>query len=257
MRIELLPSTVSGNRVTKRQHYSCFVIDGKVAVDAGSLANSTSDEHKKSIRSVVLSHAHLDHIAGLPLYIDDLFDSLTCPVEIFATQEVIEVLENDIFNWRVYPKFSELENESGPVMCYRKIEAGVPFKVEDLTFEAIPVNHKVPSVGFVISSSASVIAITGDTAEMNGFWQKINGLERLDALLIECAFPNRMSGLAEVSHHLTPEKLGRELGKLKRADCSIFAINLKPMYREETEREIRALEAAGLQVLEVGYEYSF
>jgi cAMP phosphodiesterase len=205
----------------------------------------------------VLTHAHLDHIAGLPLFIDDLFDSLTEPVEICATGEVIEVLETDIFNWRVYPKFSELENDSGPVMKYREIEPGVPFAVRDLMFEAISVNHKVPAVGYVVSGGGSVVAITGDTSEMSGFWTRINSLKKLDALLIECAFPDRMSGLAEISHHLTPEKLGEELLKLGSKDLPVFAINLKPMYRSETEEEINSLEIPGLSVLEVGLEYDF
>ena len=101
MKIQLLPSTFDENGcASARQHLACFVVDDCVAIDAGSLAMAASSAQKKQIRDVILTHAHLDHIAGLPLFIDDLFASLIEPVRVFATAEVIEVIERDIFNWR-------------------------------------------------------------------------------------------------------------------------------------------------------------
>lgn len=257
MQVQLLPSTISGNKTTRGQHYSCFVVNDLVAVDAGCLATSVSEEQRYSVRNVVLTHAHLDHIAGLPLFIDDLFEVLEVPITIWATPEVINVIENDVFNWRVYPRFSELENRFGPVMRYREIACGEPFEVAGLTFEAIQVNHKVPAVGFLISEKDSTIALTGDTAEMGRFWDRINEVEELKALLIECAFPDRLEDLAEVSHHLTPTKLENELDKFVRAGCDIYAINLKPMYRKETVSELESLGSRNIRILEVGSTYEF
>lgn len=257
MKLELLANTLEGRRVTGRQHFTCFVLNGGIAVDAGCLANATTAAQKRDIRDVVLTHAHLDHIAGLPLFIDDLFDILEEPVRIHASAEVIDVLENDVFNWRVYPRFSELTNSSGPVMEYRVIREGEQFELKGLAFEAVGVNHKVPSFGFVITDESARVAITGDTAQMDGFWERLNALDDLDALLIECAFPNRMRTLAEVSHHLTPELLANELDKFEHPDCQIFVVNLKPMYRSETASEIDALERPNLKILELGEEYEF
>lgn len=256
MRLKLLANTAEDGELTMRQHFTCFVIDGEIAVDAGSLASGTSAEEKARIGDILLTHAHLDHIAGLPLFVDDLFDKLERPVRIHASEEVIEILETDIFNWRVYPKFSELTNRFGPVMEYVPVRPGVPFDLGDITFEAIKVNHKVPSLGYIISGTESVVALTGDTAEMNGFWDRINSLNRLDALLIECAFPDRLGELAEVSHHLTPRLLSEELAKFTH-ECDVFAINLKPMYMDETLEGIESLGMEGLKVLEVGKEYNF
>lgn len=257
MKLELLANTVEGRAVTGRQHFTCFVLDDTVAIDAGSLANSTTAEQKRRIRDVVLTHAHLDHIAGLPLFIDDLFDILEKPVRIHATSDVIEILESDIFNWRVYPRFSELENRNGPVMEYVEIVPGSKFTVGHLELEAISVNHKVPAVGFIVSDGDSVIALTGDTAEMDEFWTRVNSLERLDGLLIECAFPDRMKELAEVSHHLTPELLKAELGKFGKEGCPVLVVNLKPMYKRETADEIAGLGIPNVRLLIVGEEYEF
>ncbi len=257
MKFQLLPSTFDENgRASARQHLACFVVDDLIAFDAGSLAISTSAEQKKQIRDVVISHAHLDHIAGLPLYIDDLFATIRRPVQIYATAEVIEVLERDIFNWSIYPRFSELRNDYGVVVEYRPFETEKEFSVKHLKVKAIGVNHKVPSVGFIVSDGNSTFALTNDTAEMNRFWEVVNEEKQLSALLVECAFPNELSSLACSSHHLTPKVLEKELAKLKQ-NCPIYVVNIKPMYVEKVTRQIAELEIANLRVLDVGKKYDF
>ena len=232
---------------------TCFIIDDRVAIDAGSLAMAANDAQRESVRDVVLTHAHLDHVAGLPLFVDDLFTTLDSPVRVHATRDVIEVLSRDVFNWSVYPDFAELENEHGRVLEYSAIEPGAEFRAAHLEILPVSVNHKVPSAGFVISDGRGKIAITGDTAEANGFWDAINATEALDALLIECAFPNKMSALADISHHLTPSRLDRELEKFK-LRCPVYAVNIKPMYRDIVLSELAGLDRE-IEPLQIGRIY--
>ncbi|MCY7377444.1 MAG: 3',5'-cyclic-nucleotide phosphodiesterase [Pyrinomonadaceae bacterium] len=259
MKIQLLPSTFDENgTASRRQHLSCFVVDDRVAIDAGSLAMATTTAQKKQIRDVVLTHAHLDHIAGLPLFIDDLFAGLDAPVRVYCSAEVLETLERDIFNWEIYPRFSELKNKNGAsVMQYQPFEAGREFTVKHLRIKSISVNHKVPTVGFIVSDAKTTIALTGDTAEMSDFWQTVNAETNLSALLIECAFPNELEELAENSHHLTPRNLQKELAKFNRKECAIYVVNIKPMYRDEVVKQIEELQIENLQILEVGQVYEW
>ena len=62
-----------------------IIIDDRVAIDAGSLAFSCSDLQRDKCGHL-LTHTHLDHIAGLPLFIDDLFAMLTEPVRVHAIE---------------------------------------------------------------------------------------------------------------------------------------------------------------------------
>lgn len=258
MKFQLLPSTFDEKGcVSQRQHLSCFVIDDCLAIDAGSLAMSTTMEQKRKIRDIVLSHAHLDHIAGLPLFVDDLFASLTEPLCVYATAEVIEVLERDVFNWAVYPRFSELENGYGAVLKYFDFKAEEEFSVRHLRIKSVEVNHKVPSVGFIIKNDKTTLAISGDTSKAERFWNEINKEEKLDALLIECAFPNEMNDLACASHHLTPKILQSEIANIKHRNCPIWVINLKPMYREQIIQQLEMLEIENLNVLEIGKIYNW
>jgi len=221
MKLQLLPSTFDENgTASPRQHLSCFVVDDHVAIDAGSLAMAATAVQKKQIRDIVLTHAHLDHIAGLPLFIDDLFANLDAPVCVHATPEVIETLERDIFNWAIYPRFSELENANGTaVMRYEPLAVGKEFSIKHLRFRAVAVNHKVSTVGFIVSDGQMKFAISGDTAETSKFWQVLNTEENLSALLVECAFPNELEELAQISHHLTPKTLKKEIEKFNRKEC--------------------------------------
>ena len=258
MKLRLLPSTIEPDgRASLRQHHSCFVIDGSVAIDAGSLATSATRDEFENVRDIVLSHAHLDHISGLPLFIDDLFPSLKEPVRVHASRPVIDALEQHVFNWVVYPRFSELNNDHGPVIGYHEFVNAKTFEVRHLSVTPIDVNHKVPSSGFVISDGKTTVAISGDTAEAGGFWDFTNGLQALDALFIECAFPNEHEELAKKSFHLTPRKLERELARFKNKTTAIFAINLKPAYYDSIIEELIALKLDRLEVMEPGRVYEF
>lgn len=258
MKFQALHGTFKKNgAASQRQHLSCFVIDDRVAIDAGSLALAANKKQKKQIRDVVLTHGHLDHIAGLPLFVDDLFASLEEPVSIFALKEVTDVLKKHIFNWEIYPDFAELENDNGIVLEYCPFQKNQEFAVKHLKLKAIEVNHKVPSVGFIISDGSSKIAVSGDTASTELFWNVINNEDKLDAILLECAFPDFLDELAEASHHLTPKLLKPELQNLQHKDTPIFIINMKPMYREMIVREISDLKIPNVEILEIGKVYKW
>ena len=258
MRVQLLPSTIDENgKASERQHLMSIVIDDKVAVDAGSLAFSCTDTQRSQIRDVILTHAHLDHIAGLPMFIDDLFSTLTEPIRVHATKDVIEILERDIFNWSVYPRFSELMNKFGRVVEYHEFKQGSKFSAQHLAITSIGVNHKVSASGYLISDGKVSVGITGDTAETTEIWNVFNAVSDLKAVMVECAFPDEMSELATVSNHLTPKKLASELVKFDNPDCEIYVINIKPMYRNTIMKQIGELNLDRLNILDVGKVYDW
>jgi len=256
MRVQLLPSTFdSQGHATSEQRLTCFLIDECVAVDAAVWPFALSTEQRAQVRDIIVTHPHMDHIASLPIFIDDLFETLKSPVRVYATPEVIDLLERDIFNWNVYPRFSELKNEHGPVMEYVPIPAGEEFKVAHLTVRAVAVNHIVPTVGLIVSDGRSTVAFSSDTAETQEFWDVINRAPRMNALLIEASFPNSMAQLAEVSRHFTPASLERDLRKLTHNGLDILAVHIKPAYRQLVIDELKALNHPGLGVMESGRVY--
>lgn len=258
MKIQLLPSTFDKEgHATPEQRLTCFLVDETVAVDAGSIALALTADQREKVRDIIITHPHMDHIASLPIFIDDLYPTLQRPIRIYATQVVVDLLERDIFNWNVYPRFSELKNDYGPVMEYVPVPVGEEFQVAHLKVMVVPVNHIVPTVGVMISDGKSTVAFSSDTAETVEFWDMINRAPVLNALLIEASFPDSMAQLAEVSRHFTPASLGRELGKLNHNGLDILAVHIKPAYRDTIIEELAALNIAGLGVMEPGRTYSW
>ena len=252
MKLQLLPSTFeSDGTASSRQHLSCIVVNDRIAVDAGSLAMAATDEHRRSLRDVILTHAHLDHIAGLPLFVDDLFAALDQPIKIHALPEVIDVLERDVFNWSVFPKFSELSIGSSNAIEYHPVSFNESFTIHGSEFRLFPAFHKVPSCGVIIKDANSCVAISGDTASLSGF---IEDGSRLNAAIVECAFPDELSVIAKSSHHMTPSILKTELEKLQ-LDCPIFVFNIKANYREAVVAQVLDLGIRNLDVLEIGKVY--
>jgi cAMP phosphodiesterase len=258
VRIQLLPSTFDDHgNASLEQRLTCFLVDDCVAIDAGSLAIALTAEQRRNVRDIIITHPHMDHIASLPIFIDDLYPTLQEPMRVHATQEVIDLLERDVFNWNVYPRFSDLQNDFGPVMKYVPVPINVPVQIAHLSVVAIPVNHIVPTIGLIVSDKVRSVAFSSDTAETEDFWAALNQTEKLDALLIEASFPNEMSKLAEVSRHFTPASLNRELKKLTHNGMDILAVHLKPSYRATIIAELKALGIPQLEVMEPGRTYSW
>jgi ribonuclease BN (tRNA processing enzyme) len=255
MKIRLLPSSFDANgSASPEQHLTCYLLDDLVALDAGSLSLTFGQGHREAVRDVIITHPHLDHCAGLPFFIDDLFEELREPVRVHGTEEALEKLEQHIFNWEIYPRFSEIENSYGKVLEYRPFKINEEFTLANYRIKAIPVNHQVPTVGLIISDGKSTIALSSDTAETDEFWQTLNREEKLDALLMESSFPNELEELAKASYHLTPNLLKSELAKLNHK-TRVLAVHLKPAYYQQTFAELNALGLPELEVMKTAVDY--
>ncbi len=258
MQIQLLPSSFdSRGGASPAQRLTCFVIDDRVSVDAGSLGIALTEAQQRTVRDVIVTHPHMDHIASLPIFVDDLFGELQEPIRIHATKEVIELLRADVFNDTVYPKFDQLKNAQGHVMEYVPFEVGREFSVAHLRCTAVPVNHIVPTVGLLVSDGKTTVAFSSDTAETEEFWQVVNQAKNLHALFIEASFPDSMESLAQASKHLTPASLRKELTKLAHNGMDILAVHLKPAYRETVVAELNQLNISKLSVMEPGKTYEW
>lgn len=218
---------------------SSFLVDHDILIDAGTGVAELSIAELAAIDHVFLTHAHLDHIASLPLMIDTVADRRTRPLIVYGAADVLESLRKHIFNWAIWPDFTAVPDAAAPFMQYRPIGLGELIRLDGRSITALPVAHTVPAVGYQLDSGAASLVFSGDTGPCDDFWQAVNRIENLRHLIIECAFSNRERGLAEVSRHLCPELLAGELAKLKRR-CQVHITHLKPGQIEATMAEIES-----------------
>ena len=204
-----------------------LLIDDDILIDAGSGVGELSLEEMRKIRHVFLTHSHLDHFSFLPLLVDSIFPSIREPVVVHGLPETIKALQNHVFNWTIWPDFSKLPTEENPVMELMTVNPGTVTTMEDRTFEMIAVNHIVPGVGYRVECPTGVFAFSGDTTTNDNFWEKLNGHERLDLLLVEAAFTNADEDLSKRAGHYTPSLLGKDLLKLKHRP-KVYISHTKP-----------------------------
>lgn len=216
---------------------SSFLVDHDILIDAGTGVAELSVAELAAIDHVFLTHPHLDHIAALPLMIDTVAERRSKPLTVYATQPVLEILRQHIFNWSIWPDFSVVPSAAEPLMRYQAIEVGVAVYLGERGITALPAEHTVPAVGYCLDSGLGSLVFSGDTGPCDAFWRALNHIANLRHLIIECAFSNSEQGLAEVSRHLCPALLAIELGKLQRR-CALYITHLKPGQIERTMDEL-------------------
>jgi len=217
-----------------------MLVDDDVLIDAGTGVGELSLAELALIDHVFITHSHLDHTAWLPLMIDAIADQRDRPITVYATGETIDILRQHIFNWVIWPDFSEIAFREQAAMRYEAITVGQKIVLGARSITALPAEHTVPAVGYHLDSGFGSLVFTGDTTVNEALWPVINRIGNLRYLLIETAFSNDGHGLARTSKHLCPSLLRTELAKLSATarQAQIYITHLKPGLAELIMREI-------------------
>ncbi|NIT14234.1 MAG: 3',5'-cyclic-nucleotide phosphodiesterase, partial [Candidatus Dadabacteria bacterium] len=157
---------------------------------------------QNNIKAYVLTHAHLDHIAGL--IINSPSDTNK---NIYATRATIENLKNNVFNWEIWPNFGN-EGVGFHIHKYSYItlKPGKETKLSEVALSLMPFslshgNGHYPSTAFLIKSNGSYVLFIGDTApdsienseNLKNIWAYTAPLimkKKIRAIFIESSFAN-------------------------------------------------------------------
>jgi cAMP phosphodiesterase len=219
-------------------HTSSYLLDESILIDAGTGVGQLTLDEMQKIDHIFITHPHMDHIACLPLLLDTTITSRTTPVTIWGTKTTVEALQKYIFNYTIWPDFSVIPTPESPFMQYRIIEAFETITLANGHYTVVPMNHSVPTIGFLLESlTGQRFMLCGDTSVQEDFWHYINQVSDLKGLAIEAAFSDVETRLADLSKHLSPNRLVDELTKLN-ADVPIYVMHLKPGQTEVIIREL-------------------
>ena len=214
-----------------------MLLDHDVLIDAGTGVGDLSVAELCLIDHVFVTHSHLDHVACIPLMVDSVGSMRDKPLTIHATEATLEILRQHMFNWKLWPDFSQIPDARQPYMRYQAIQLGKAVALGQRKITALPANHVVPAVGFQIDSGATSLVFSGDTSSNDALWEVVNRIANLRYLIIETAFSNAERELARLSKHLCPSMLAEELRKLK-GNPEIYITHLKPGAVDLTMQEI-------------------
>jgi cAMP phosphodiesterase len=224
-----------------------LLVDDTILVDAGTGICDLSLAQMARITDVLITHSHLDHVAGLAFIADNLFGLLDRPLRVHATPATLKALRDHLFNWVLWPDFTALPDTEHPIVVFETLQPGESRQIGPMIVTPFDVLHTVPGVGYLIDSGFGVFAFTGDTYADDRLWDFLNSRPRLDRLMIDVAFPDEDAELGRISRHFTPTVLGAELVKLRHRP-KLFLTHHKPGTERAIEQE--CLTALG------GWDYS-
>jgi cAMP phosphodiesterase len=248
MEIQIL-GTYPGE-LSQRFILTTYVVNGELAVDAGALGLGLTVAEQKRIQNVLVTHTHIDHLATLPIFIDNRWSDAAAPPVIHATPHNLAMIKKHLFNNVLWP---ELQSISSQFFALRDAEPYQPVDLERFTFYMFPVNHPVPTYGIMLEEKAtrSQVLFTSDTTICDVIWIEANRSPRLKAIFSEISFPDTYLDLAQSSGHLTPKLLEQELRKLKK-NVPIYLTHYKNQFVDEIQREIGRLDSFDLHIARAG-----
>jgi cAMP phosphodiesterase len=241
---------------TPKHRTSAFILDDRLAVDAGSLTSGMDLKAQCALEACLVSHAHLDHIRDLATIADNRAQNGCAPLLIAGTKQTIAILRKHFFNGLLWPDFTKIPSARTPTIAYVVLKPEVPTQIAGYTVRAILVSHTIETCAFVIRSKDGAIGYSGDTGPTKRLWEVLNETDDLRALLMEVSFPNEEQKVATLSGHHTPQTLGPELLKYKNAkDLPTLLYHIKPVFQAKVEREVAKLKGVNLTVLALGDQF--
>ena len=224
---------------TKNSQLSSYLLDENTVIDAGNLIQSLGNGFL-DLENVILTHAHFDHIADLPIAIDTYYTKIKQPIKVHGTKEVLEILQTNIFNNKVWPDFSKIPllNGTGTTIEFHLLEYHKESMVGNFILYPYDNHHTFGSTGFIINNR---MLFTSDTFICHTTWELLNKNKNIKQLVIEVSFPSSMKRLAVLSKHLTPVLLQNELKSLQREDVKIYINHLKYEYYDIIIEELKMI----------------
>jgi cAMP phosphodiesterase len=236
------------------------------AVAAQLLSGTVFEVLRNNIKGYLISHPHLDHIAGLILNSPD--DS---PKPIYGLPFCLEAIQETYFNWKSWPNFGDRGTK--PLLNkYRytalSMQEETPLEGTSMFVRAFPLSHAKPgqSTAFLIRHAEDHLLYLGDTGadtiegsgNLERLWQAIGPLVaagKVRAIFVEVSFENARPNEL-LFGHLTPRLLMDEMRKLSKLSgdglkqCPLVITHVKPgTPRDEIAKELDQLNELELKLI--------
>ncbi|GAB3905626.1 3',5'-cyclic-nucleotide phosphodiesterase [Larkinella knui] len=223
---------------------------------------------KDYIKAYLISHAHLDHLAGL--IINSTEDARK---PIYGMTACIDVLKKNYFNWKSWPNLAN-EGDQPALGKYRYtvLSPGneTPIEATGMRVRTFPLSHgnSYQSAAFLINSGDSYMLYLGDTGPdliekstyLSQLWQAVYPLiqsKKLKGILIEVSYPNEQPD-NQLYGHLTPNWLMHEMANLGKLtgenilnEFPVVITHIKPAGKNEEriKQQLREVNTLKLKLI--------
>jgi cAMP phosphodiesterase len=235
-----------------------FLVNDRIMLDAGTITAALSIEAQSRITDILISHTHLDHIKSVLFLADNIIGRIKKPVNIHAIPKVLDAIRKHLMNDVIWPDFTKIPTAKNPVLAYAPMALGKTVNIAGLKVKAIPMNHPVPAVGFLVSDGRSSFLYSADTGPNEGLWKEAAKAKNLSAIIVDTSFPNSLDGIATLSGHFTPAQLHEDLTRAKiGVDVPVYIYHVKPVHKKKVISELKGLGRKNVKILAEGKTYNF
>ncbi|NWF52272.1 MAG: 3',5'-cyclic-nucleotide phosphodiesterase [Nitrospirae bacterium] len=227
-----------------------FLLDEEILFDAGSLTNVLDEKSQLKIKNIFITHAHLDHIKGIPFFADNIIvKNKMHRVGIISIPPVLRTIKKNLFNSDIWPDFTIIPDPENSILNFLPVKHGKTLRLNSYSVTPIKVNHTVPAVGYLVEDKRERrFFYSGDTGPTDLTWKSIGDIQ-IHCLIIEVSFPNSMREIAINTGHLTAKLMKDELKKICKLPQKIYITHPKPQYSKLIKRELKLLKLRNLKML--------
>ncbi len=225
-----------------------YLIDGVLLIDAGSVASGLQISEQLAVKNILISHAHLDHIADLAFLADNCFGLKDSPFYTYCNKPVKDAILKHLMNDVIWPDFSKIPSEKNPTIEFKDLIPEKEINLDGYKITPVRVNHPGKAVGFIVEKNNKSLVFTQDTGPTDRIWELAKKKKNLKGIFTETSFPNHLQDVAKSSQHFTPNDIKKEIEKMPK-DVPIFVGHLKPNYQDQLFNEIQALKIDRVTVM--------
>jgi len=184
----------AGYHPSATRHTSCYFIpEANLMLDAGTGLFRVEKLLDQEEISILLSHAHLDHVFGLTFLLDYVAVTPLRKIHVFGERAKLEAIQKHLFHELLFPVLPPIE--------WHPIEdLGQEFPLNGARCRWFPLDHPGGSVGYRIDWPGLSLAYVTDTtaSPQSEYWREIQGV---DWLIHECNFSDEWIDLAIKTGH--------------------------------------------------------
>lgn len=179
-----------GYHPNERRHTACIMLpEVGVIFDAGTAFFRVAGRLATRDLQIFLTHAHLDHIAGLTYFLVPMLTGQVERAAVYSTEEYLDAVQMHLFSQPVFPVL--------PGFDFRVLEKSVAVPAGG-TVTHCRLNHPGGTLGYRIDWPGKSLAYITDTIADGSYTEFVRDV---DLLIHECNFPDEGAEWAAKTGH--------------------------------------------------------
>ncbi|WP_051904469.1 3',5'-cyclic-nucleotide phosphodiesterase [Hippea jasoniae] len=218
-----------------------FLVNKNILVDAGSPTKTLEFDEQLEVEHIFITHSHLDHVLGVLFLADNVvLNNIKKQFKVYGSKDTLNAIKKHLLNFDIWPDFTAIPKDF-PTLRFEAIDEGETIKIDNLNITPIKLNHRVSCLGYLFENDEENIFFCTDTGPTDHTWKYLKD-KKINRLIIEVSFPDRLTQLAIQTAHLTPTLLFDEIKKMNTLPDQILITHIKPHYKDEIFKELESLK---------------